>query len=214
LIGANTIAVLPRPVNPRNQSNAENAGVNQVDQSYNPEYYAGGSAAGWNEYNERDQSYMVFETERTDKQSLYRQSLEVNVVMLAVSKLMYWSDQAIGWDRADHPKIMPNPGRYALVMDPTFVGPASNVRFSKVLIDNGSSINIMYRDTMQKLGIKENILEPSKTTFHGIVPGLSCAPMGKIRIDVMFGSRDNCRVENLWVGQHWQSLWHLRMLHI
>jgi hypothetical protein len=82
-------------------------------------------------------------------------------------------------------------------MDPTFVGPANNVRFSKVLIDNGSSINIMYRDTMQKLGIKENMLEPRKTTFHGIVPGLSCAPMGKIRIDVMFGNRDNCRVENL-----------------
>jgi hypothetical protein len=110
---------------------------------------------------------------------------------------MYWSDQAIDWDRADHPRIMPNPGGYALVMDPTFVGPANNVRFSKVIIDNGSSINIMYRDTMQKLGIKENMLEPSKTTFHGIVPGLSCAPMGKIRIDIMFGSRDNCRVENL-----------------
>jgi hypothetical protein len=55
----------------------------------------------------------------------------------------------------------------------------------------------MYRDTMQKLGIKENMLEPSKTTFHGIVPGLSCTPMGKIRIDVMFGSWDNYRVENL-----------------
>jgi hypothetical protein len=110
---------------------------------------------------------------------------------------MYWSDQAIGWDRADHPKIMPNPGGYALVMDPTFVGPANNVRFSKVLIDNGSSINIMYGDTMQKLGIKENMLEPSKTTFYGIVPGLSCAPMGKIRIDAMFCNRDNCRVENL-----------------
>jgi hypothetical protein len=140
---------------------------------------------------------MVFETEKTDKQSLYRRSLEVNVVMSAVPKLMYWSDQAIGWDRADHPKIMPNPGGYALVMDPTFIGPANNVRFSKVLIDNGSSITIMYRDTMQKLGIKENMLEPSQTTFHGIVPGLSCAPMGKIRIDVIFGYRDNCRVENL-----------------
>jgi hypothetical protein len=69
--------------------------------------------------------------------------------------------------------------------------------FSKVLIDNRSSINIMYQDTMQKLGIKENMLEPSQTTFHGIVLGLSCAPMGKIRIDVMFGNRDNCRVENL-----------------
>jgi hypothetical protein len=197
LTGANTVAVPPRPVNPGNQSNAGNAGVNQVDQSYNLEYYAGGPAAGRNEYKEHDQSYMVFETERIDKQSLYRWSLEVNAVMLAVPKLMYWSDQAIGWDRADHPKIMPNPGGYALVMDPTFVGPASNVRFNKVLIDNGSNINIMYRDTMQKLGIKENMLEPSKTIFHGIVLGLSCAPMGKIRINVMFGSRDNCRVENL-----------------
>jgi hypothetical protein len=92
---------------------------------------------------------------------------------------------------------MPNPSGYALVMDPTFFRPANNMKFSKVLIDNGSSINIMYRDTMQKLGIKENMLEPSKTTFHGIMLGLSCAPMGKIRMDVMFGSRDNCRVENL-----------------
>jgi hypothetical protein len=39
---------------------------------------------------------MVFETERTDKQSVYRRSLEVNAVMSAVPKLMYWSDQAIG----------------------------------------------------------------------------------------------------------------------
>jgi hypothetical protein len=92
---------------------------------------------------------------------------------------------------------MPNPGRYALVMDLTFIGPANNVRFSKVLIDNRSSINIMYQDMMQKLGIKENMLEPSQTTFHGIVSGLSCAPMGKIWIDVLFGNQDNCRVENL-----------------
>jgi hypothetical protein len=173
LTGVNTVAVPPRPVNPENQNNAGNAGVNQVCHNYNPEIYAGGPAVGRNEYKEHDQSYMVFETERIDKQSVYQRSLEVNVIMSAVPKLMYWSDQAIGWDRADHPKIMPNPGGYALVMDPTFVGPANNVRFSKVVIDNGSSINIMYRDTMQKLGIKENMLEPSQTTFHGIVSGLS-----------------------------------------
>jgi hypothetical protein len=96
LTGANTVAVPPRPVNPGSQSNAGNAGVNQVDQSYNPEHYAGGPAVGRNEYKEHDQSYMVFETERTDKQSLYRRCLEVNAVMSAVLKLMYWSDQAIG----------------------------------------------------------------------------------------------------------------------
>jgi hypothetical protein len=89
LTGANIVAVPPRPANPRNQSNAGKAGVNQVDQSYNPEYCAGGPGAGRNEYKEHDQSYMVFETERTDKQSLYRWSLEVNAVMSAVPKLMY-----------------------------------------------------------------------------------------------------------------------------
>jgi hypothetical protein len=87
---------------------------------------------------------MVFETQKNDKQSLYRQSSEVNAVMSAVPRSMYWSDHAIGWDRADHPKLMPNPGSYALVMDPTFIGLANNVKFSKVLIDYGSSINIMY----------------------------------------------------------------------
>ena len=50
---------------------------------------------------------------------------------------------------------------------------------------------------MHKLGIKENMLQTSRTTFHGIVPGLSCAPMGKIWIDVLFGTKENCRTESL-----------------
>jgi hypothetical protein len=54
LTGANTVAVPSRPVNPGNQSNARNAGVNQVDQSYNPEFYTGGPAAGRYEYKEHD----------------------------------------------------------------------------------------------------------------------------------------------------------------
>jgi hypothetical protein len=48
------------------------------------------------QYKDPDQSYMVFETEKIDKQSLYRRSMEVNVVMSTVPRLMYWSDQAIG----------------------------------------------------------------------------------------------------------------------
>jgi hypothetical protein len=110
---------------------------------------------------------------------------------------MLWSDQEISWSFRDHPKLMPNPGGYALVVDPIMHGPSTRVKFSKVLIDNGSSINIMYRHTMRTLGITENMLQPTHTTFHGIVPGLSCSPMGKVRVDVSFGGRDNCRVENL-----------------
>ena len=117
--------------------------------------------------------------------------MEVNAVMPAVPKFMHWSEQEITWSRRDTPRLMPNPRGYALVVDPTFIGPTLNVRFSKVLIDNGSAINIMYEDTMVKLGITMNMLQPSTTTFHGIVSGVSCAPMGKIWVDVLFGTKDN-----------------------
>ena len=52
----------------------------------------------------------------------------------------------------------------------------------------------MYRDTMNKLGITENMLEPSRTTFHDIVPDVSCTPMGSVRVDIIFGTKENCRV--------------------
>ncbi|KAK1699489.1 hypothetical protein QYE76_016186 [Lolium multiflorum] len=152
---------------------------------------------GRNVYQDPDVCCVVFVTEPTDKQSLHRRSMEVNAVMPAVPRYMLWSDQEITWSFKDHPKIMPNPGGYALVVDPIMHGPTARVRFSKVLIDNGSSINIMYRHTMRMLGITENMLQPTHTTFHGIIPGLSCSPMGKVRVDVSFGGRDNCRVENV-----------------
>ena len=34
--------------------------------------------------------------------------------------------------------------------------------------------------------------------FHGIVPGLSCSPIGKILIDVLFGDKDHFRREPVW----------------
>ena len=66
-----------------------------------------------------------------------------------------------------------------------------------MLIDNGSSINIMYRDTMVKMDISSNMLQPTNTTFHGIVPGVSHAPMGKIWVDVLFGTKENCGTESI-----------------
>ena len=45
---------------------------------------------------------------------------------------------------------------------------------------------------MEKLGIKEKLLLSSRTVFHGIVPGLSCSPIGKIKINVHF------RREPIW----------------
>jgi hypothetical protein len=183
------LPVLPQP-NRQQQKEVHQVG-NGNDQVPPP------APLGQNVYQDPQLCCVVFVTEPTDKQSMHRRSMEVNAVMPAVPKYMLWSDQEITWSFKDHPKIMPNPGGYALVVDPIMHGPTTRVKFSKVLIDNGSNINIMYQHTMRTLGITENMLQPTHTTFHGIIPGLSYSPMGKVRVDVSFGGRDNCRVENL-----------------
>lgn len=42
---------------------------------------------------------------------------------------------------------------------------------SKVLMDGGSSLNIMYVETFDGLGIARSALRPSLASFHGIILG-------------------------------------------
>jgi hypothetical protein len=124
--------------------------------------------------------------------------VEVNVVIQVGPQFMHWSDASITWGREDHPPLMPRPGGYALVLDPIVFSETHTCRFSRVLIDGGSSINLLYRTLMEKLRISEIQLKPTKLTFHGIVPGHSCMPMGRIELEVLFGGRDNHRREPIW----------------
>ena len=54
----------------------------------------------------------------------------------------------------------------------------SNTRFSKVLMDGGSSLNIMYSSTLELLGIGLDQLQPSTSPFHGVAPGKRVQPLG------------------------------------
>jgi hypothetical protein len=78
-----------------------------------------------------------------------------------------WSEVAITFDRDDHPDFVPNPGVYLLVVDPII----ANTRLTKVLMDGGSSLNIIYAQTLDLLGIARTCLQPSVGGFHGVVPG-------------------------------------------
>jgi hypothetical protein len=51
---------------------------------------------------------------------------------------------------------------------------------------------------MEKLGIPLAQLEPSRLTFHGIVLGYSCTPMGRVRLEVLYGKNGNSRHEPIW----------------
>jgi hypothetical protein len=85
-----------------------------------------------------------------------------------------WSEDAITFSREEHPNRIPNPGHYPLVVGPVI----GNVRFSKVLMEGGSSLNILYAHTLCLLGIGLDQLRPSTTPFHGVAPGKHVQPLG------------------------------------
>ena len=93
----------------------------------------------------------------------------MNSVEQAVPRYLCWSEQPIVWSREDHPPRVDNPGHLALVVAPQVGG----YKFTKVLMDGGSSINILYYETFRHMGLTDKNLKPSNTVFHGVVPGKS-----------------------------------------
>ena len=133
-------------------------------------------------YPDQNTAYVVFTSLGDDKRSERFLRQEVNTVVLAKTDFMHWSDRPSTWTREYHPAVMPSPGGYALVLNLTIVV-RRTCKFSRVLIDGGNIINILYRDMMTKLGLKAEDLEPTRTVFHGIVPDLSCSPIGRVWLD-------------------------------
>src|SRR3954470_17686327 len=94
------------------------------------------------EYPEEHGAYVVFTSTADDRRSRRLQQQEVNAAASDALEFMHWSEKPISWSRADHPEVMPNPSSYAMVLEATFATDRRAARFSRVLIDGGSSINI------------------------------------------------------------------------
>ena len=92
---------------------------------------------------------------------------EVYTAQPATPPFIRWLESAITFDRTDHPDTIPHLGRYPLVVDP-IVG---QKRLTKVLMDGGSGLNIMYAKTLDEMGVDRMNLHPTRAPFHGIVPG-------------------------------------------
>jgi hypothetical protein len=92
---------------------------------------------------------------------------EVCSVKVAAPVYLDWSDKPITFDQGNHPDRVPSPGKYPLVVDPVI----GNVRLTKVLMDEGSSLNIIYADTLGLLQIDLSSIRAGAAPFHGIVPG-------------------------------------------
>jgi hypothetical protein len=88
---------------------------------------------------------------------------------------------------------VPSPGKYPLVVDPVI----GNVRLTKVLMDRGSSLNIIYVETLGLLRIDLSSVRAGATPFHGIIPGKRVQPLGQLDLPVCFGTPSNFRRETL-----------------
>jgi hypothetical protein len=118
---------------------------------------------------------------------------EVCSVKVAAPVYLDWSDKPMTFDQGDHPDRVPSPGKYPLVVDPVI----GNVRLTKVLMDGGSSLNIIYAETLGLLQIDLSTIWAGAVPFHGIILGKRVQPLGQLDLPVCFGIPSNFRKETL-----------------
>jgi hypothetical protein len=86
-----------------------------------------------------------------------RERREVFSVQPATPLFLDWSEVAITFDHDDHPDYVPNTMVYPLVVDPII----TNTCLTKVLMDGGSSLNIIYAQTLDLWGSRERASNPA-----------------------------------------------------
>jgi hypothetical protein len=118
---------------------------------------------------------------------------EVCSMKVAAPVYLDWSDKPITFDQGDHPDRVPSLGKYPLIVDPVIC----NVRLTKVLIDGGSSLNIIYVETLGLLQIDLSMIRSGAAPFHGIIPGKRFQPLGQLDLPVCFGTPSNFRKQTL-----------------
>jgi hypothetical protein len=66
----------------------------------------------------------------------------------------------------------------------------------KVLVDNGSSEDILFLKTFEKMNLSQHMLHPPEDPLQGF-GGKPIKLVGKISLPVSFGDLDNARIETL-----------------
>jgi hypothetical protein len=118
---------------------------------------------------------------------------EVCSVKVAAPVYLDWSDKPITFDQGDHPDRVPSPGKYPLVVDHVI----GNIRLTKILMDGGSSLNIIYVVTLGLLQIDLSSIRAGAAPLHGIIPGKRVQPLGQLDLPLCFGTPSIFRKETL-----------------
>jgi hypothetical protein len=147
------------------------------------------------EFPEVHNCFMIYGGQVANASAWHRKQERREVCSVKVAAPVYldWSNKPITFDQGDHPDCVPSPGRYPLVVSPVI----GNARLTKVLVDGGSSLNIIYAETLGLLGIDLSMIQAGAAPFHGIVPGKRVLPLGQLDLPVCFGTPSNFQKETL-----------------
>ncbi|XP_066316245.1 uncharacterized protein [Miscanthus floridulus] len=70
-------------------------------------------------------------------------------------------------------------------------------QLTKVLMDGGSGLNIMYAKMLDAMGIDRARIRSTRAPFHSIVSGKQAMPIGQIDLSITFENLSNYRIETL-----------------
>ena len=119
---------------------------------------------------------------------------------------LYGAETSITFSQNDHPPAVPRPGHAPLVLDAQVGG----YDMDRVFMDGGSSMNILFTDTLRKMAIPRSVWKNSGTVLHGVVPGERATSLGRIELEVVFGSRRNFTKQILeFEVLDWQPQYHV-----
>ena len=118
--------------------------------------------------NEHNTVLTVFETFASNnrRKRAHRSSAEI----CHVAKINPWNDTTITFNACDEPRFQTVRAPAALVLSPIVDG----FWLTKVLMDDGSGLNLIYEETLSKMEIDKSRIEQSGTTFRGIIPVGKC----------------------------------------
>jgi hypothetical protein len=90
----------------------------------------------------------------------------------ATPEYLKWSKVPVTFDHSDHPDLVPKLGRYPLIVSPII----KDVKLNRVLVDLGSSLNILFLKTFDQIGLSRSLLCPNWAPFHDIIPRVAVTP--------------------------------------